>query len=273
MAEDIGVGTLKLLAERPADPRRSPILFVHGFLATGWVFHNYLDFFAARGHPSYALHLRGREGSAPGTAIGRASVEDFVADATAAARALGQPIVVGHSLGGLVAQKLAEQGDAAAAVLLSPVPPRGIPLLTPRLVATMVRYLGPMLFSRPFVARWEDFRALVLAGIPPREQRELFERFVPDSGRAARQLALAGMAVDRSRVTCPMLVVGGDADRFIPLPIVRRVARRYEAPLHVAHGHAHMLPLEPGWETTARYVAGWIDASVPARSPNPEVLA
>lgn len=273
MSEDVSIGSLRLLAGQAQGPPRAPILFVHGFLATGWVFHNYLDFFAARGHPAYALHLRGREGSRPGTAIGRVSVADFVADATEAARALGRPIVVGHSLGGLVAQKLAEQGDAAAVVLLSPAPPRGIPLLTPRLVAAMSRYLGPMLRSRPFVARWEDFRALVLAGIPPEERQELFERFVADSGRAARELALGVVGVDRSRVRCPLLVVGGDADRFIPLPIVRRVAARYGAPLYVARGHAHLLPLEPRWETPARYIADWIDASVGARSPNPEVLA
>lgn len=273
MPEALAVGTLKMLAERPTRATRSPVLFVHGFLATGHVFERYLSFFAARGHPAYALHLRGRAGSGGEIDVGRASVEDFVADASLAAREIGRPIVVGHSLGGLVAQKLVERDEVAAAVLLSPAPPRGIPLLTRRLIVAMTPYLFTMLRSRPFVARWKDVRRLVLTRIPDAEQRALIDQFVPDSGRAARELALGTVAVDRARVRSPMLVVGGDADRFIPLSVARRVAKRYGAPLHVAHDHAHLLPLEPGWETTATFIADWIASQAPTRTPNPEVIA
>jgi pimeloyl-ACP methyl ester carboxylesterase len=156
-------------------------------------------------------------------------------------------------------------------VLVSPAPPRGIPLLTRRLIVAMIPYLGAMLRSRPFVPRWRDLRRLVLTRVPDSEQGTLVDQFVPDSGRAARELALGAVAVDRARVRCPMLVVGGDADQFIPLPVVRRVAARYGAPLHVAHDHAHLLPLEPGWETTATFIADWIAAHAPA--PKPEVIA
>ena len=273
MPEVLAVGTLKMLAERPALATRSPVLFVHGFLATGHLFERYLELFAARGHPAYAVHLRGRAGSAPDVDLGRVGVDDFVDDASRVARELGRPIVVGHSLGGLVAQKLAERDEVAAAVLLSPAPPRGIPLLTPRLVVAMTRYLGVMLRSRRFVPRWTDLRRLVLTRIPEGEQRALVDQFVPDSGRAARELALGTVAVDRTRVRCPMLVVGGDADHFIPLSVVRRVAARYGAPLHVAHDHAHLLPLEPGWETTATFIADWIATHASVRTPNPEVTA
>jgi pimeloyl-ACP methyl ester carboxylesterase len=130
-----------------------------------------------------------------------------------------------------------------------------------------------MLRSRPFVARWKDLRRLVLTGVPETEQGALVDQFVPDSGRAARELALGTVGVDRTRVRCPMLVVGGDADRFVPLAVVRRVAARYRAPLHVAHDHGHLLPLEPGWETTATFIADWIAAHAPVPPSHPEVIA
>jgi pimeloyl-ACP methyl ester carboxylesterase len=258
------VGDLTVLTQRPASPRRSPILFVHGYLATASTFDRFLPWFAARGHPAHAVNLRGREGSRPGTAIGRVRVVDYVTDASAVARTVagesGPPIVVGHSLGGLVAQKLAERGEASAVVLLSAAPPRGIPLLTPRLVATMTRYLPALLGSRPLVPRRADFEPLVMNRVPPAERDALFPRFVPDSGRVGRELATLGVAVDRRAVRCPVLVVTGDDDRFVPARIAHKLAARYDAPLHVAPGHAHLIPQEPGWERVAETIAAWIDA-------------
>lgn len=272
MPEVITVGALTLLAERPVAPSRSPLLFVHGLAAAANVFEHYLPFFAALGHPCYALNLRGRAGSRPGTSIGSVAFAEYVDDALEAARAVGAlheatPIVVGHSMGGLVAQQLAARGEVAAAVLISPAPPRGIAVLTWPLISRMARYIGAMLRSRPFVARWEDFRVLVLNGFPVDEQPAAFDRLVPDSGRVARQLAFAGVAVDARAVRCPMLVVGGDADRFVPLAVVRRVAARYGAPLHVAAGRAHMIPLEPGWADTAARIAEWLTANTLPATP------
>src|SRR5215212_3990755 len=135
MSESITVGGLTLQAARPTAtiPSRPSILFVPGYFAGAWVFENYLDYFASRGHPSYALNLRGRGGSPlpSGAKLGETSIGDFVADASEVARSLERPIVVGHSMGGLIAQKLAERDEVRAAVLVAPAPPRGISLLTP----------------------------------------------------------------------------------------------------------------------------------------------
>jgi pimeloyl-ACP methyl ester carboxylesterase len=68
-------------------------------------------------------------------------------------------------------------------------------------------------------------------------------------------------------VRIPMLVVGGDDDKFIPLGVARRIAQRYGAPLHVAHGHGHFLLAEPGWEEHALAIIDWIDR-LPASTRN-----
>ena len=260
-------GVTALVAD--GSPARPPLLFVHGYFATAWVFDRYLDFFARRGHRCLAVNLRGRAGSRPGVDIGGVSMAEFVEDALLAARTLDHPIVVGHSMGGLVAQKLAERGEVRAAVLMSPAPPHGITVFTLELVRRQIVYLPAILRSRPVVARERDFSPLVLNHIPLERRHEVFTQFVPDSGRAGRDMLLGNVRVDEKMLRCPTLTVAGDDDHFIPLRTVKRIAAKYGSPLHVAKGHGHLLMQEPNWESTAQVIADWIDASVDSASRHP----
>src|SRR5215208_5956579 len=119
MPTQMTVDGFTFLAERPQGSIvRPPILFVHGMFVGGWVWENYLRYFAERGYPGYALTLRGHEGGATVMDLGRVSLHDFVEEAVAAARALpaspagagapggDRPVVMGHSMGGLIAQKV-----------------------------------------------------------------------------------------------------------------------------------------------------------------------
>lgn len=276
MGTTITIEGLTLAAEQPTAAEatrpgaRAPMLFVHGYLATAWMWERYTRFFARRGHPCYALNLRGRCGSRPTDDLGGVRMEEFIEDARDAARALGTPIVFGHSMGGLIALKLAETGSASAAVLVSPAPPRGIPIFSWALARRLVRYLPAVFGSRPLAASFDDLRALVLNRVPPEEQREAFAHFVPDSGRAARDMILGAVRVDARGVRCPLIVVGADADRFLPLRIARRVAERYGARFLVATGHGHASIHEPGWEETAAEIARWLDAGAGARAATQE---
>jgi pimeloyl-ACP methyl ester carboxylesterase len=270
MLDTISVGSLTLQSAQPLAKAasRPPILFIPGYFASAWVYESYLSFFAERGYAGFAVNLRGREGSTlpTGAMLGSVSLEDFIDDARQVARwlreRLGQPIVFGHSMGGLIAQKLGEEALARALVLLSPVPPRGISVMTTGLLRRQLRYLPALLRARPVVPRWSDMRALVLNHVPEAEQRATFAQFVPESGRAGRDINLGKVRVDAERVRdagCKVLVVTSDDDRFIPQRIAHRVAQRYRAPLYVARGHGHLMLHEPGWREPADFIAGWLE--------------
>ena len=244
-------------AERPTGV---PVLCLPGLFAGSWVFERLLPLIAERGYPASAMSYRGHPPLASMSAIGRQSVTDFALDASAAARTLGRPIVIGHSLGGLVALLLAGRNMIRAAVLVSPAPPRGIAVLSPPILARMAKYLPALLFSRPFLPTSEHLDALVLNRVPENDRAAIRARMVPDSGRAARQIALGVFKVPRRAMRAPVLVVGSEHDRFIPLGAARRVASMYGASLHVAQGHGHFLFSEPGWEEQARVILDWIDA-------------
>jgi non-heme chloroperoxidase len=274
MLDTITVGSLTLASAQPRATvaATAPILYIPGYFASAWVYESYLPFFAARGYAGFALNLRGRGGSAlpSGTMLGRVTLSDYIEDARQAARWLveriGTPIVFGHSMGGLIAQKLGEEGLARALVLLSPAPPRGISLLSGSLLRRQFRYLPAILRSRQVVPRLADMRALVLNHIPDAELQATFARFVPDSGRAGREMSFGAVRVDADRLrenVRKVLVVTSDDDRFVPQRVAQRIAQRYRAPLYVARGHGHLLQREPGWREPAEFIAGWLDRELP----------
>ncbi|MFL5612813.1 MAG: alpha/beta hydrolase [Gemmatimonadaceae bacterium] len=274
MLDTITVGSLTLASAQPRATvaATAPILYIPGYFASAWVYESYLPFFAARGYAGFALNLRGRGGSAlpSGTMLGRVTLSDYIDDARQAARWLveriGTPIVFGHSMGGLIAQKLGEEGLARALVLLSPAPPRGISLLSGSLLRRQFRYLPAILRSRQVVPRLADMRALVLNHIPDAELQATFARFVPDSGRAGREMSFGAVRVDADRLrenVRKVLVVTSDEDRFVPQRVAQRIAQRYRAPLYVARGHGHLLQREPGWREPAEFIAGWLDRELP----------
>src|SRR5689334_8243577 len=104
MTETIQIDDLSVVCARPPNPTRRPVLFVHGYFATASVFAAWLPFFAARGVPAFAINLRGRAGSRPTIDLGRVAIGHFADDASIVARHLGRPSIVGHSMGGLIAQ-------------------------------------------------------------------------------------------------------------------------------------------------------------------------
>ncbi|MBI4635861.1 MAG: alpha/beta fold hydrolase [Candidatus Rokubacteria bacterium] len=257
------IGDLLLDRVAPAARRRAtPLLFVHGMWGGSWYLENYLRFAAKAGWDAWAVNLRGHHGSRPVGDLGRVSVADYVTDVADVLDRIGPAAVVGHSMGGLIAQLVAHRSDVRAAVFMTSAAPRGIVVLRWPVLSRMWRYLGAMIAARPFRTRDDDSRALLLNRLEASVQATLLPRFVEESGRAARELAFGLIPVDATRVRCPTLVVGASRDRITPPAVQRRIARKYGADYLEAEGHAHMLSLEDGWEEPLARVLGWLESRV-----------
>lgn len=266
---------LRVLVEAPEHATRPPMLLVHGMFGGAWHFEHYQRFFAGRGWSTYAMNLRGHHGSRPVPDLGKVSVKEYVADALEVARALTAehgrpPVTIGHSMGGLITQKLAEAGAITAAVLLCSAPPRGVIPFGPTLLRRMVPHLGNILFARPLVASRADADALMFNRTPVEERDAQFERIVPESGRAAREMALGTIGVDARRVRIPLLSIGTEDDQFVHPRVARALARRYDGTLLEFARHGHHILLEPGWERSAEAIDHWLAQTVlGAESPAP----
>ena len=119
MLEVIDKGTV-------TDSHPAPLLFVHGAWHAAWCWdEHFLDFFANEGFRAAAVSLRGHGASTSSKPFSSATFADHVDDVQSAVDTLGaEPVLVGHSLGGLVVQKYLENHDAPAAVLMAPHPPQ-----------------------------------------------------------------------------------------------------------------------------------------------------
>jgi pimeloyl-ACP methyl ester carboxylesterase len=263
MPDRVTLGGLSALVTAPGTETGPPLLFVHGYFGLAIAFERMMECLTAKGHRCVAIDLRGHGDSALTGKLGRVSIHDYADDVERVARELGDPVIIGHSMGGLLAQLAAVRGAAKGIVLLSPAPPRGIPVLSLELAIHQAKYMPAILTSRVVVPGRSDIRALVLNRVPEAEREVLLDLLVPDSGRAARQMTVFGVPVDRTRVNVPVLVVAGDEDRFIPYSRAERVAKRYAAPLRKAIGRGHMLIIEPGYEEICDWIAEWVRTTVP----------
>src|SRR5258708_294001 len=129
----------------PGGPRRRPpLLFVHGGYCDGWCWEpHFLPWFAARGYAAHALSLRGHGGSGGHETMFVAGLDDFAVDVARIASGLpSPPVLIGHSMGAAIVERLLVAGSVRAAALLAPVPPTGLGLVAHRLAAYQPEDLG-----------------------------------------------------------------------------------------------------------------------------------
>jgi pimeloyl-ACP methyl ester carboxylesterase len=247
------------------------VFMVHGMCGGAWVWDNYRSFFESRGHSCVATTLRFHDidpRDAPPPQLGTTGLLDYVGDLEAQIHQLGrEPILMGHSMGGLLVQMLGGRGLGRALVLLAPAAPAGIICLKP----TLIKGFGSILarwgwWRKPIRHTFEEAAYGMLHSLSVEDQRSTYERFVYESGRAGFEAGFwfidpkRAARVDESRVTCPVLVIAGAQDRLASARVSRQIAHKYE-PLSTYHrfpNHAHWLVAEPGWQNVAEYISGWL---------------
>jgi pimeloyl-ACP methyl ester carboxylesterase len=253
------VGDLTVAVERPASPgNKPPVLLIHGMFGGAWYWQNYQRLLARHGYESHAINLRGHHGSRPVPDIGKVTLAEYIDDALQVARTLERPIVIGHSMGGLIAQKVVESGVGRALVLVASAPPRWIPVASWLLVRKQVKYARQLFLSEPLLPSRGDADVLMFNRTPVEQRIVDFAKLVPESGHAGFQLSVGVEAVSESRVTAPVLVITGLDDQFVVPRVARALSRKYKAPIKEYRSFAHMIVTEPGWETPCGDVIQWL---------------
>ena len=250
-------------SNRSAHP---PIVFVHGAFATHLPFSGWMETFAHRGWQSVAASLRGRLGMGPERAKD-ATIADYVEDTLKVVATLDRPpVIVGHSMGGLIAQKIAELGKCRAAVLLAPAPPWMLPAqgaALPALLPMMPKILSgtPLLPSRRGCAR------IVFNKMPQEQCANIHAGLVHESGKVYREMIFGKIRVDASKVGCPVHVIGASEDRIVSPALCRKIAAYYHGSHKNHDGHGHWFLQEEGWEKIAAQALDWIEANAMKLTP------
>jgi pimeloyl-ACP methyl ester carboxylesterase len=248
------------------------ILMIHGMWAGPWYWENYKTFLERRGYVCEAVTLRHHDPAPdepPREGLGNTSLLDYVDDLESRIRTMDdKPIVMGHSMGGFLAQALAAKDLCSCAICLTPAAPSGIMALKPSVIKTFLPIMTKWGFWRkPTKLSFERAVYSCLHLLPPNQQRQVYDKMIYESGRAAFELGFwlfdtrGASRVDESKVRAPVLIIGGAQDRITPVSVVRKVAEKYgdRATYKEFRNHAHWVVEEPGWEDIADYVARWLN--------------
>lgn len=215
------------------------VVLIHGTWSDGDMFGDARHEFEARGYTVHTPTLRYHdlplvEGA---DKIGPLSVRDYADDVSALVASLDSPpLVVGHSLGGLIAELVAAQTRHAGLVAATPAPAAGIFATYP---GTVRVFSGHYLQRRPwneplYPPTWKTFRRYVTNTTDERLARELYSDLVCESGRVYCELAFwfldrnRATWVDFAAVTTPVLAIGARRDRLVNRRVARATAKRYQ---------------------------------------------
>lgn len=238
---------------------KPPILFLHGAFGGPEVWTRFVaPWFAARGHAVAAPRLSTPLSSRP------ARLRDYVARAAEAADAMAAPpVVVGHSLGGLVAQHLAARRRVAGLVLVASPGPAGLAPSLWQLSSQAPDVLASLLVTQAGGAEHLGLeavrRALFTEDTPLEWVAELGFRPDPESPLAL----LDGLTWDLPAWFLvrrwPVLALLGDRDAFVPITDLWSNALAYGAETELLKGCGHGLPLDPHWKSLAWRINAWLD--------------
>jgi len=248
------------------------VVLLHGTNASAWTMAPFRTFFETRKFVCHAPTYRHHElGAGPERtkALTGVSIADYVEDiADFLATFEHRPIVIGHSLGGLIAQLLNSRGLISAGVLINSSIINGTVPTT-----EMERALGKMFMSAgPF---WEmvpgqDFDLLAAYGLntlPDQRQHEICDRLQTESGQVLFELFFwmydvnQVTRIDFDKARAPLLFLSGEEDKVVPPSTARSMAARYgDLATFVQFEHrCHYMQLEDGWEEIARTSLEWIE--------------
>ena len=261
--------SLELISHTPtpesALPHAPALLFVHGAYTGAWCWEeHFLPYFAQAGYAAHALSLSGHAGSPAREYLDTYSISQYVQDVTHILKKLDQPtVVIGHSMGGFVAQKLLETAIAQklqGLVLLCSVPPTGLMhpalhtlLRAPNLMSDLSRF---MTTGQAPISSWQ--KALFHQPIPEENLIRYGSLAQPESWRAIWDMTFFNPVLPYRSQTLKTLVVGAEYDLLIPPEAISGTARAFGTEGIILPDLGHAIMLERDWHIAAGTLLNWL---------------
>ncbi|RPE46524.1 alpha-beta hydrolase superfamily lysophospholipase [Streptomyces sp. Ag109_O5-1] len=255
-----------------------PVYFIHGLWLHSASWQPWVDLFRQEGYEPSAPGWPGdpdtvAEARANPESIADHGIDDVVEHYAALIAALpSPPVLIGHSFGGMIAQKLLGQDRAAAAVAIDAAQIKGVlPLPLSALRATLPVFRNPANKRRSVSLTAEQFRFAFGNAIPEEESAELYERWtIPAPGKPLYEAASANFnphspaKVDTENSgRGPLLLISGGKDHTVPETVTRATLKQYRHSDAVTDiigfpERGHSLTIDGGWREVAETVLAWL---------------
>ncbi|SBS76518.1 conserved hypothetical protein [uncultured Mycobacterium sp.] len=256
------------------------VVFIHGLWVASTSWQPWIERFAEEGYPAIAPRWPGeaettaatRENPKAQAGFGLQQITDHFA------AVLEQfdtaPVAVGHSFGGLIAQKLLSQNKVAAAVAIDPAPIKGVKPLPLAQLRSALPVLGnPLNHGRAKGLTRGQWRFGFGNTLTEAESDALWEQWaIPSPGKPLFEVGTANFApnspakVDTNSASRgPLLITGGTRDHTVPFVTARAAFKQYaKSPavteFHEFGGKGHSLTVDHGWREVADVALTWLKA-------------
>ncbi|HJT74716.1 MAG TPA: alpha/beta hydrolase [Chitinophaga sp.] len=254
--------------------KSNTIVLIHGLFLNNTSWSKWKAYFEEKGYRVYAPAYPGHEGNPSDLRrhihpdLTGTGLEDVVKKMEELIDSLPEkPIVIGHSMGGLVVQKLIEADKAIAGVSIDGAPPKNVmpPLSTFKISWPAVNFFKSN--SKAYLGSREWYHKAFFNNFSESESNQLYEQLtVPESRKIVKQSALNSFAkVDFKKVQRPLLFIAGEKDAFFSPGFTQKIAQKYQDKNHsrvdykMFKSRSHYICGEENWQEVAAYINNWIN--------------
>jgi pimeloyl-ACP methyl ester carboxylesterase len=254
------------------------VVFIHGLWISHTAWQPWIEYFAAQGHHAIAPAWPGECPTVEETRENPSAQAGFGIDELTEhfAKVLAQfdtpPVVIGHSFGGLVAQKLLGLNLAAAAIAIDPAPIKGVKPLPIAQLRSAFPVLGnPLNRGRAKALTEAQWRYGFGNALTPAESDALWAQWsIPSPGKPLFEAAGANFSahspakVDTANSgRGPLLITAGTADHTVPYVSAKAAYGLYRksgaiTDFHEFEGRGHSLTIDRGWRDVADTSLAWL---------------
>jgi len=247
------------------------IVLIHGLFVNNTSWKNWKTYFEAQGYNVYTPSNPGHDGNPIDlkknipSELKNVGFDDTVESLVKFIDTLPEkPIVIGHSFGGLMVQKLIDMGKAVAGVSIDGAPPKNVmaPISTVKIVWPVVNFFKG---DSAFLGTKEWYHNAFFNNYSKAESDKLYESIaVPESRKLTRDpLFKSSAKIDLKKPHEPLLFIAGSNDHIFPPEFSRKIANAYKheksvVDFKVFEGRSHFIAGEKGWEEVAEYILNWL---------------
>ncbi|WP_310590304.1 alpha/beta hydrolase [Dyadobacter pollutisoli] len=267
-----GSATANETAKMKSNPSKT-ILFITGAFVSNSCWDEWKLYFENKGYQTFAPpwphkdapaeELRNRQ---PDPAIASMTLATLIEHyAEIAANLPEKPIIIGHSIGGLITQLLLQRDLGAVGIAIHSVPPQGI--MTFKL-SFLIAGWGPLGFFTPvgksFMISFRQWQYAFTNGLPLEVQKQgYYDLAIPESKQIVRDTITKVAHVDFEKPHAPLLLISGTEDHTIPASLNFSNYRKYRSSGSVTDfkkfpGRTHYVLGQAGWEEIAEYIQNWL---------------